>query len=76
MSEIEKETADFMKRIVKTLRAAILWMLLNMSFGIYFGWMFFGDVFKIGNLIFYLFMAGSLAGLLYYFYRLWRKSFH
>lgn len=70
---MEEDASRLLQKVVKTLTAAIVWLLVNMIFGIYFGWMFFYDTPTIGNIIFYVFMAGTLVLMLRYFYRLWKE---
>lgn len=73
MSSMEDDAADFLKKIVKTLSMAILWLLILMTMGIYNGWMFFGAAPTLGNYIFYIYAILSFFAVLYYFYRVWRK---
>lgn len=71
---MEKDAEDLLKKIVKTLSMAVLWLLVNMTAGIYLGWMFYGDMPTIGNIVFYLFFVLSLSGLIWYFYKIWKKD--
>jgi hypothetical protein len=71
---MENDAADFLKRVVKTLSMALLWLFLNTTVGIYMGWMFYNDAPKSGNFVFYGWMIISLSLLLYYFYRVWKKK--
>lgn len=72
MSGIEPETQDFLKRIVQTVSVGMLFLLLHMTFGIYFNWAFFEEVPQLGNIIYYAVFLTSLAGLVYFYYRLWK----
>jgi NADH:ubiquinone oxidoreductase subunit 3 (subunit A) len=72
MSGIEPEARDFLKRIVQTVSVGMLFLLLHMTFGIYFNWAFFEGSPGIGNIIYYLIFLGSLTGLIYFYYRLWK----
>jgi len=74
MSSMEEDASRFLKKIVKTLSAALLWMIVNTVMGIYFGWMFFADSPGPGNYIFYAWMLISLGALLYYFNRIWKEE--
>lgn len=73
MEGMEDDAANFLKKIVKTLIAGILWLVINMTAGIYLGWMFFMYLPSIGNYIFYSFVLLSLGGLLWFLYKLWGK---
>jgi hypothetical protein len=72
---MENDARDFLLRVVKTLIAALLWMVVNVFVGIYMGWMFFFTIPTTGNYIFYAWMLGSLVLMLYYFRSVWRRPF-
>jgi NADH:ubiquinone oxidoreductase subunit 3 (subunit A) len=72
MAGMEPEVQDFLKRIIQTVSMALLFLLLHMTFGIYFNWAFFEDSPGIGNIIYYFIFLITLAALIYYFYRLWK----
>ena len=70
---MENDASRFLAKIVKTLSAALVWMLINMIVGIYFGWMFFIVSPIAGNFIFYGWMLLSLALLIWYLYKVWKE---
>ncbi|MFY7840528.1 MAG: hypothetical protein ACOVP7_09635 [Lacibacter sp.] len=72
MSGMEPETQEFLKRIVQTVSVGMLFMLLHMTFGLYLNWGFFEGSPTIGNIIYYIVFLASLAGLIYFYYRLWK----
>jgi hypothetical protein len=72
MSEMEPEVQDFLKRIVQTISVSMLFFLLHMTAGIYFNWAFFEGTPNIGNIIYYFVFIISLAGLIYFYYWLWK----
>ena len=73
MSEgIEPEVKDFLKRVMQTVSTGMLFLLVHMTFGLYLNWGFYENNIKLGNVIYYLFFAGSFAGLIYYYYKLWK----
>ena len=69
---MENDTREFLIRIANTIGITLLWMMINLLFGIYFNWAFFEDSPRIGNIIYYLVFLVSLAGLIYFYYRLWK----
>jgi len=75
MSQVEPEVKDFLKRVVLTVFFGLLWMMLNMTLGLYFGLLFIDDRISVGNIIFYLFAAISLALLIWFYYKTWKKKF-
>jgi hypothetical protein len=72
MSGMEPEAQEFLKRIVQTVSMGILFLLLHMTFGIYLNWGFFKGSPTIGNIIYYIVFLASFAGLIYFYYRLWK----
>jgi hypothetical protein len=73
MSRMENDAKDFLLRIVRTIIAALLWLIVNVFIGIYMGWMFFYESPTTGNYIFYCWMLISLVVLLFYFRKLWNR---
>ena len=72
MSGMEPEAQDFLKRIVQTVSMGILFLLLHMTFGLYLNWAFFEGSPGIGNIIYYIVFLASFAGLIYFYFRLWK----
>jgi hypothetical protein len=75
MSIIEPEVRDFLKRIVSSIFIGFFWLMLNMTLGIYFGFLFVRGKISIGNIIFYIFFLASLAFLMRFYFRTWKKKF-
>jgi len=75
MSSMEPEVRDFLKRIVFSFFLGLCWLFVNMTVGIFFGWMFFEGRPSLGNWIFYTFFAGSLVLILRWLWRTWKKKF-
>lgn len=74
MSEMEEDVKEFLLRIVQTISMAMLWLLLNMTIGIYFDLAFFQGSPSIGNYIFYIWFIISLSFLLLYFRKKWKQA--
>jgi NADH:ubiquinone oxidoreductase subunit 3 (subunit A) len=72
MSGIEPETQEFLKRIIQTVSMGMLFLLLHMTFGIYFNWAFYEGSPRMGNIIYYFVFLASLSGLIYFYVRLWK----
>lgn len=71
---MEDDAARFLKKIVKTLSVALLWLMANATTGIYFGWMIFEGSPRIGNYIYYAIMLLSLVFMIRYFYKVWKDD--
>jgi hypothetical protein len=75
MSGMEPEVKDFLKKVLQSVFIGLLWMIVNMTTGIFFGLLFINDKISIGNIIYYLFLVISLAGLIWFYYRTWKNKF-
>jgi hypothetical protein len=68
---MEDDAREFLLRVVRSLTAALLWLLVNMILGIYIGLMFFEGSPSAGNLIFYGWLIISLLILVRYYIKIW-----
>lgn len=75
MDYFEPEVKDFLKRIISSLFLGLFWLILNMTFGIFFEFIFINEKISFGNIIFYLFLLLSLYFLIRFYYRTWKKKF-
>jgi hypothetical protein len=71
---MEEDAREFLWRIVKSLTAGLLWLMINMTLGIYAGLLIFKGAPTTGNIIFYVWFVGSLGLLLFYLYRVWKTN--
>ncbi len=69
---MEPDVRDFLVRILQTISMTMVWLLVNMSFGIYFGFAFFEHKPSIGNIIFYIWFLASFVALIYYLKKKWK----
>ena len=69
---MEPDARDLLVKVSKSLGSGLIWLIINMTFGIYFGWLFFGEHMTTGNYIFYSFMIVTLALLIWYQVRIWK----
>lgn len=75
MSMMEDDVKDFLKRIVWTVSSGFLWLTITLAIGTYNNLLVPEHTISIGNIIFYIWMAGTLAALIYMYYRIWKKKF-
>jgi len=75
MSGMEPEVQDFLKKIFLSFFFGLFWLMFNMTLGIYFCLLFIDKKITIGNILFYLFAAGSLFLLIRFYYKTWNKKF-
>lgn len=75
MSGMEPEVKDFLKRIVWSVFFGLSWLMVNMTIGIYYDLLFIRGNISIGNIIFYVFLIASLMGLIWFFFKIWKKKF-
>jgi hypothetical protein len=69
---MEPDAKELLVKVSKSLATGLLWLMVNMTLGIYMGWLFFGEHMTRGNYVFYAFMILSLGGLIWYNVRLWK----
>jgi len=69
---MEPEIKAFLIKIVQSLSMAMLWLLINMSVGIYFGLAFFEGSPDLGNYFYYAGFLISLAALIFYLRKKWK----
>lgn len=69
---MEPDVQEFLIRIVQTISMAIVWLLVNMCVGIYFGYAFFDERPSLGNYIFYGWFLISLVWLISYLRKKWK----
>lgn len=73
ISEIEPEIKTFLRKVLQTVTAVVVWAFISLFFGLYLQWALVLDRFNTFNVIFYTWFFISLAGLIYFFYRVWKK---
>ncbi len=69
---MEPDARELLVKVSKSLAAGLIWLMLNMTIGIYLGWLFFGDHMTTGNYIFYSFMILSFVGLVWFQVKVWK----
>jgi hypothetical protein len=75
MSSIEPEAREFLRKIAWSVFYGIVWMMVNMTLGIYYGLLFPDDGPGIWNILYYLFFFGSLFLLVRYYFKSWKQKF-
>ena len=68
---MEPDVREFLVRIMQTISMSIVWLLINMTAGIYYELAFFVDKPTIWNYVYYLFFLVSFGFLLRYFWKKW-----
>lgn len=69
---METETREFLIRIVNTLSLTLIWLILNLTLGIYNELAFFEGSPGWKNIAYYFFFVVSLTALLLYLKRKWK----
>lgn len=73
MSQMEPEVKQFLRRIVWTISAALIWMMVNVLTGLKWGYAFFENGHILGSIFFYLWFAASLSFLLWLYHKWWKE---
>ncbi len=69
---MEPDVKAFLLLIVQTISMGMLWMLINMTAGIYFNLGFFEGSPSFWNILYYIFFLVSLALLIMYLRKKWK----
>lgn len=70
---MDPQVLAFLNRIIYTIGITVLWMFMNSTLGIMWGYAFIQDEWHWSNTLFYLFFILSLVGLIYFLIQLWKK---
>lgn len=70
---MEPEIMIYLNRIMNSIGIFFLWLTLNSTLGIMWGYAFIEKYWQLGNILFYIFLLTSLAGLLFVLYKIWIK---
>jgi ABC-type long-subunit fatty acid transport system fused permease/ATPase subunit len=74
MSEMEPEVVAFLQKIVWSLSAIMVWMMINILFGIKWGYAFFENGHTPGSIIFYLWIIISFFLLIRLYQKFWSQK--
>jgi len=74
-SGMEDDVKDFLKRIIWTVSLGLVWLTTTITIGAYNKLLVPEHGLQLGNIIFYIWMAGSLGALIYVLSRIWKKKF-
>ena len=70
---MEPEAKKYLIKVLNSLCFGLLWLTLNVLGGLYWGYAIIDPRLSLYNILFFTWFVFSLAALLYYYYRLWRK---
>ncbi len=62
---MEPSIREFLRRILVSVSLFIIWMLFASTFGIMFNYAFIDEQVTLGNIIFYIWLVGSFAFVLW-----------
>ncbi len=72
---MDEKSRLFLVTIAHTLAVTILWMLVNMTLGIYKGYAFPDNGFGWKNVLFYVFFLGSGIFIAIHLFKKWHKIY-
>jgi hypothetical protein len=70
---MEPDARKYLFKVLNSLCYGLLWLILNVLSGLYWGYGIIEKRLSVSNILFFTWFVLSLAALLYYYYRLWRK---
>jgi hypothetical protein len=72
MSEPNPDVRPFLKRVMYTMTAGLVWLGINTTFGIMKEYGFIREKISAGNIVFYTWLLLSFIALIWYFRRMWK----
>ncbi len=72
---MEPGIREFFKRIINAMSITFFWMILNATLGIKYNLGFYEKEIQWKNIAFYIWVLASLAWLIHYIAKLWKKPF-
>ena len=69
---MEEDVKEFLIKIVQSISMGLVWLLANMSIGIYFGFAFFEGRPSLGHYIYYAVFILTLIALINYLRKKWK----
>lgn len=75
-SGMEPEIKLHFRKVGYSFFAGLIWLLVNVTAGLYFKLAIIEKHIRLGNILFYLWFLASIGFLLYYFFRTWRRFFN
>lgn len=70
---MDPEVTRYFKKILASLLAGLLWMFINITAGIYFELAYSPRYAPLVHILFFVWLALSLAFLLWIFFRIWGR---
>jgi ABC-type glycerol-3-phosphate transport system permease component len=71
---VDPDARQFLKKILNSTSATLLWLLVNMTAGLFGGYALIDQKISIINIAFYAWLLLSLGLLIFYLRRLWIKK--
>jgi len=71
---MDPEIKRFFKKIINSFSIGLLWLLSMFTAGLFFDLGITHNGIKWYNIVFYIIAILSFIGLLFYFYRIWKKD--
>ena len=69
---MEPEVKAFLILIIQSLSMALLWMMVNMTAGIYYNLAFFEEHLSFWNILYYIFFLTTFVMLIVYLRKKWK----
>jgi NADH:ubiquinone oxidoreductase subunit 3 (subunit A) len=69
---MEDDIKAFLIKVANSIALVLLWMIINVLFGLYFRWAYVFEKLHWQNLVFYAWCIVSLILLIIYLYRKWK----
>ncbi|HEX6845873.1 MAG TPA: hypothetical protein VF144_02790 [Chitinophagaceae bacterium] len=73
MFSMDPEVTKYFRKILRSLFAFLMWLLINVTAGIYFELAYSNNYSSLVHILFFVWMVLSLALLLWYLYKTWSR---
>ncbi|MBV9962508.1 MAG: hypothetical protein JO072_09705 [Parafilimonas sp.] len=70
---MEPGIREFFRRLSTTIGLVIIWMAINMTIGIKYGFAFYENEIHWYNIVFYIWAIASFIVLVIFFIKMWKK---
>ena len=70
---MEPGIKEFFRRLSLSIGLCILWLAINMTIGVRYGYAFVEDNIHWSNIVFYVWVIASFTGLIFIYIKIWKK---
>lgn len=69
---MDPQIVAYLNRISRSIGVTLLWMVSNTTFGIMKGYAYIENTWKLGNVLYYIFLVSSFLLFMFILYKIWK----